>query len=73
MEAISIDFLRSCTTLNALDLGCNDIKEVPPELGLLTSLQHLVLEGNPVTNIRRTILEKPTPQLLEYLKSQLPS
>jgi len=45
----------------------------PAELGLLPRLRNLALEGNPLRSIRRPIIARGTPAVLEYLRDKLPS
>ncbi|KAG4978218.1 hypothetical protein JHK82_037493 [Glycine max] len=65
--------LKALTSLQELDLSNNNIAVLPPELGLLEpSLQALRLDGNPLRSIRRTVLDKGTKAVLQYLKDKLP-
>jgi Leucine-rich repeat (LRR) protein len=58
------------TNLVSLDLSCNDLSDVPSQLGHLTSLKTLELEGNGIRSIRRAILEKGTAAILQYLRER---
>ena len=61
------------TALAELDLGNNSISSVPPVVGLMhLTLKVLQLEGNPLRTIRRPILNKGTPAVLEYLRDRIP-
>lgn len=71
IETLPVQTLQKCIYLVSLDVGSNDIKELPPQLGNVTTLQFLNIQGNPIRAIRRGILEKPTFQLLEYLRLQI--
>lgn len=53
-----VDFpAGACTMeLNVLDLSNNDLKSLPAELGLMTSLRKLPLDGNPLRTIRRPLV-----------------
>uniref|UniRef100_A0A8C6WVK1 Leucine rich repeat containing 40 n=1 Tax=Neogobius melanostomus TaxID=47308 RepID=A0A8C6WVK1_9GOBI len=59
------------STLIRLDLSNNDIRSLPPSLGLLPSLSVLLLEGNPLRGIRRELLTKGTMELLKYLRGRV--
>ncbi|CAJ1060147.1 leucine-rich repeat-containing protein 40 [Xyrichtys novacula] len=59
--------------LTTLDLSNNDLLNIPPELGLCTTLRCLSLEGNPFRTPRAAIVAKGTDALLEYLRSRIPS
>eukprot|EP00761_Pharyngomonas_kirbyi_P007788 gb/GECH01007799.1/.p1 GENE.gb/GECH01007799.1/~~gb/GECH01007799.1/.p1 ORF type:complete len:614 (+),score=171.24 gb/GECH01007799.1/:1-1842(+) len=72
VNTLDVDILMNLKKLSVLNLTNNDLSKVPPELGLITSLRSLTLEGNPIRLIRRTVLQKPTSQLLEYLRSRIP-
>jgi len=59
--------------LTELDLGNNAISSVPPVVGLMhPTLRRLQLEGNPMRTIRRPIVAKGTPAVLEYLRDRIP-
>ncbi len=62
----------SCVLHGACLFGCsnNQLRDVPPELGHLTTLNSLLLDGNPIKAIRRTLLMGGTPALLKYLRSR---
>lgn len=60
--------------LEELNLLNNDISGLPPKLGLLgPKLRVLQLEGNPLRSIRRSIMERGTAAVLEYLQSRIPA
>ncbi|KAG7999378.1 Leucine-rich repeat-containing protein 40 [Nibea albiflora] len=59
--------------LSTLDLSNNDMLNIPPELGMCTSLRCLSLQGNPFRTPRAAILAKGTDVVLEYLRSRIPT
>ncbi|XP_008406390.1 leucine-rich repeat-containing protein 40 isoform X3 [Poecilia reticulata] len=65
--------LMQLFSLSTLDLSNNDLLNVPPELGLCTSLRCLSLEGNPFRTPRAAIVAKGTDAVLEYLRSRIPT
>ncbi|XP_035508832.1 leucine-rich repeat-containing protein 40-like [Morone saxatilis] len=65
--------LMRLTHLSTLDLSNNDLLNIPPELGLCTSLRCLSLEGNPFRTPRAAIVAKGTDAVLEYLRSRIPT
>ncbi|ELU16143.1 hypothetical protein CAPTEDRAFT_182426 [Capitella teleta] len=65
--------LKSLAQLATLDLQNNDIRQVPPELGLVTQLRSLQLEGNAIRQPRPAILSKGTLAILEYLRGRIPT
>jgi len=66
--------LQHLTCLEELDLSDNNISMLPPELGLLDPcLKTLKLDGNPLRSIRRSILDRGTKAVLQYLKDKLPA
>ncbi|XP_014876284.1 leucine-rich repeat-containing protein 40 isoform X2 [Poecilia latipinna] len=65
--------LMQLLSLSTLDLSNNDLLNVPPELGLCTSLRCLSLEGNPFRTPRAAIVAKGTNAVLEYLRSRIPT
>uniref|UniRef100_A0A7S1SKA5 Disease resistance R13L4/SHOC-2-like LRR domain-containing protein n=1 Tax=Tetraselmis chuii TaxID=63592 RepID=A0A7S1SKA5_9CHLO len=58
--------------LSLLDLTDNELPSLPPQLGLMTSLRKLPLDGNPLKSIRREVLAGPTPRLLSWLRDKIP-
>ncbi|XP_034567566.1 leucine-rich repeat-containing protein 40 [Notolabrus celidotus] len=65
--------LQQLVHLTTLDLSNNDLLNIPPELGLCTTLRCLSLEGNPFRTPRAAIVAKGTDALLEYLRSRIPT
>ncbi|MEW5312429.1 MAG: hypothetical protein WDW38_004066 [Sanguina aurantia] len=62
---------RQGLVLDALHLANNNLSSLPPSLGTL-SLKTLTLEGNILKTIRRGVLERGTPAVLQYLKDKMP-
>ncbi|KAK7889146.1 hypothetical protein WMY93_024706 [Mugilogobius chulae] len=65
--------LQGLVRLSTLDLSNNDLLQVPPELGLCSTLRCLSLEGNPFRTPRAAIVAKGTDAVLEYLRSRIPA
>ncbi|XP_077462671.1 leucine-rich repeat-containing protein 40-like [Stigmatopora argus] len=65
--------LMALSRLSTLDLSNNDLLNVPPQLGLCTSLRCLKLEGNPFRTPRAAIVAKGTDAVMEYLRSRIPA
>ena len=64
-----VNFWKS---MQLLDLTNNDITYIPFELGLFSNtLKALKIDGNPIKHIRRSIIDKGTLYLLQYLKDKL--
>ena len=72
ITSIDVDGLRSLALLAVLDLSNNDIQQVPPQLGTLTQLKSLQLEGNPFRVPRPQILVKGTQSIMSYLRDRIP-
>lgn len=68
---IDVSGLSKLQALAVLDLHNNNIKNVPPELGTLTQLRSLLLEGNLFRNPRPAILTKGTSAVLEFLRGRM--
>ena len=73
IKDIDVEGLRKLTALAVLDLSNNDIQQVPPELGTLTQLRALQLEGNSFRVPRPQILVKGTQSIMSYLRDRIPS
>ncbi len=70
LKGIDGQMLIRLKRLKCLDLRNNDIAELDPVVGGMTTLQALVLQGNPLRSIRHNILEK-TPLVLKLLRDRL--
>ncbi|KAG2183319.1 hypothetical protein INT43_006324 [Umbelopsis isabellina] len=57
--------------IRVLDLGNNDIAQVPPMLGRVTSIKELNLGGNSFRVPRRTTLEAGTESIMEFLRNRI--
>ncbi|XP_009861397.2 leucine-rich repeat-containing protein 40-like [Ciona intestinalis] len=73
MTKIDVASLKLLAQLSTLSLQNNSINEVPPELGLFTSITTLKLEGNLFRVPRQNVLQKGTLALMDYLRSRLPN
>ncbi len=62
------DAISSLSRLERLDLGNNNINALPASMGLLTSLNALVLEGNPLRGMRRDLVGRGAVALLKHLR-----
>lgn len=71
--SIDVTGLKRLSRISTLDLQNNDIGEVPPELGTITTLRSLLLAGNRFRNPRPAILHKGTVGLLAYLRDRIPT
>lgn len=54
--------------LERLDVANNDLTKLPPQLGTLRGMKSLVLEGNSMRSIRRDIIARGTPGIMEHLR-----
>lgn len=63
-----------CRTLKltSLDLTNNNLSGLPGEVGLMTTLRRLALDGNPMRTIRRELIMGPVSRLLDSLRKKLP-
>ena len=62
-----VHFLPNLTTLT---LSNNDIEKLPPLLGFHKSLTNLQVEGNPLKQVRRAVIERGTVAILAFLKDK---
>lgn len=65
--------LATLASLEELDLRNNALTQLPPQLALMPRLRSLSVEGNILRTVRRSVLERGTPALLEYLRTRLPA
>ncbi|XP_070688126.1 leucine-rich repeat-containing protein 40 [Pempheris klunzingeri] len=73
VSGVDPGLLMKLVHLTTLDLSNNDLLNIPPELGLCSSLRCLSLEGNPFRTPRAAIVAKGTDAVLEYLRSRIPT
>ena len=69
---IDVPGLSQLKLLAVLDLQNNSIESVPPELGNLTQIRVLQLEGNAFRVPRPQVLVKGTEAVMAYLRDRLP-
>mmetsp|Transcript_59868 Transcript_59868/g.129774 ORF Transcript_59868/g.129774 Transcript_59868/m.129774 type:complete len:759 (-) Transcript_59868:8-2284(-) len=58
-------------SLGTLSLANNDLRSIPPELGLSKNLKRISLEGNPLRSIRPELLRSGAEKLKSYLRGRL--
>jgi len=73
IKVIEVSALKPLSMLAVLDLSNNDIDHVPPELGRLTQVRSLQLEGNPFRVPRPQILVQGTQSIMQYLRNRIPA
>ncbi|CAH0516396.1 unnamed protein product [Peronospora belbahrii] len=56
--------------LKTLDVTNNDLHDLPAGLGYLKHLNHLLVEGNPLRSIRRSVISSGTEPLKKYLRTR---
>lgn len=64
--------LAALAALEELHVRNNALTALPPQLALLPRLRTLQVEGNMLRTIRRSVLDRGSPALLQYLHSRLP-
>eukprot|EP01017_Pseudomicrothorax_dubius_P038901 TRINITY_DN5901_c0_g1_i3.p1 TRINITY_DN5901_c0_g1~~TRINITY_DN5901_c0_g1_i3.p1 ORF type:complete len:763 (+),score=167.89 TRINITY_DN5901_c0_g1_i3:74-2290(+) len=57
-------------TLKTLDVSNNDLSDVPNELGFMTSLVRIALEGNPLKAIRSSVRQAGAEVVKRYLRDR---
>merc|ERR1719369_1128660 len=72
ITCIEVEKLSKLTKLAILDLQNNAIQTVPPELGNLSQIRTLQLEGNLFRVPRAAILVQGTGAVLAYLRDRIP-
>ena len=60
-----------CPKLSTLLLSNNELKSIPPELGLLENLHFIDLRGNPQRSIRPGIFDRSSDAVLAYLRGRM--
>ncbi|KAE8988452.1 hypothetical protein PR003_g23192 [Phytophthora rubi] len=56
--------------LKTLDVTNNDLHDLPAGLGYLKYLDHLLVDGNPLRSVRRSIISAGTEPLKKYLRTR---
>ncbi|CAL8130660.1 unnamed protein product [Orchesella dallaii] len=72
IDTINLEGLNKLPMLAVLDLSNNNIAQVPPELGLLTQLKSLNLEGNAFRVPSYHVLSQGTDAVLRFLQNRIP-
>jgi len=72
IASIEVDKLAQLPNLAILDLQNNAIQSVPPQLGNLTQLRQVQLEGNLFRVPRAAILSQGFGALMAYLRDRIP-
>jgi len=72
VASIEVERLKELPNLAILDLQNNAIQTVPPQLGNVTQLRQLKLEGNLFRVPRAAILVQGTGALMAYLRDRIP-
>jgi Leucine-rich repeat (LRR) protein len=65
--------LAALTALQELDVSNNALTALPPQLALLPHLRSVSVSGNILRTLRRSVLDRGTPALLDYLRTRLPA
>ena len=67
------DSIVALTSLKILDISNNSLTNLPHALGYMPSLGKILVEGNPIRTIRRTLLSTPVAEDLKiYLRTRGP-
>ncbi|GMF22144.1 unnamed protein product [Phytophthora fragariaefolia] len=56
--------------LKTLDVTNNDLHDLPAGLGYLKYLDHLLVDGNPLRSVRRSLISAGTEPLKKYLRTR---
>lgn len=70
IRELPVAFVHFLGNLNSLTISNNDIEKLPPLLGLHTNLKNLQVDGNPLKQVRRAIIQRGTDAILLYLKDR---
>ena len=70
IRELPIAFVHFLSNLTSLTISNNDIDKLPPLLGFHSKLNSLVVEGNPLKQVRRAIIERGTVAILAFLKDK---
>jgi len=73
ISEINVDGLLQIKTLYTLDLSNNNIARIPPQLGNVTWLKSLTLDGNSFRQPRPQIMSQGTQFVLGYLRDRIPT
>ena len=73
ISEIDVDGLLKLKKLQILDLSNNSISRIPPQLGNVSWLKSISLEGNSFRQPRPQIMAKGTQFILEYLRDRIPT
>jgi Leucine-rich repeat (LRR) protein len=71
IATLNTDKLSDLKRLSVLDLRNNNLPQLPPELGKMTHLRSLLVEGNAFRVPGYQILSQGTDNLLQYLRNRI--
>ena len=58
--------------LKVLDISNNNVVDLPASLGYISNLHRILLDGNPIRSIRRSLLTQSTDELKAFLRTRGP-
>ncbi|GKT27418.1 hypothetical protein ADUPG1_000034 [Aduncisulcus paluster] len=70
LKTISASIQR-LTQLKTFDVSCNDLQTLPPEISLCPELSRVMIDGNPLRQLRVSAACKGTRELLSHLRKRL--
>ena len=70
IDKVPIALVHFLPNLTSLNLSNNDLVNLPSLLGLHKNLKNLQVDGNPLKQIRRPIIERGTDAIMMYLKEK---
>ncbi|EQC37062.1 hypothetical protein SDRG_05289 [Saprolegnia diclina VS20] len=73
LNALSADLMSQFAKLKTLDLSNNNLSDLPYVLGHIGSLNHILVEGNPLRSIRFSVLTGGHQALKSYLRGRGPA
>ena len=72
IRELPVEHLMPLQKLQTLDVSCNDVSQLPPQLALLPVLQNLTIVGNAIRSIPQNVQQRGATAVLDLLRKRLP-
>ena len=70
VRELPVALVHFLPNLTSLTISNNDIEKLPPLLGFHKNLTNFQVDGNPLKQVRRAIIERGTDAILAFLKDK---
>eukprot|EP01083_Nonionella_stella_P101431 287534_1 len=73
LNQITKHISECCVHLERLDISGNNLQTLPPEISLIQNIKSLIVDGNPLRRMNRSVIaQNDSHALIAYLRQRLP-